>query len=76
MIGDILGTVSAVAGVAESMAKRAEQGQLIDAGDARGVARSLREVHDQLQRFNVAARRLDTDGEFAKRVLGEYTSDS
>ena len=75
MIGGILGILGAAAKTAEAIAEKAERGQLIDAGDARAVARTMEDVHAQLVAFKAAADRVDTDGDFAERVRNAYTID-
>lgn len=75
MIGGILDILGAASKTAESIAKRAERGQLIDAGDARAVAKTMEDIHAQLAAFKAAADRVDVGGDFAKRVRDEYTID-
>ena len=75
MIGGILAILGGVAKTAEAIAERAERGQLIDAGEARGVAKTMEDVHAQLAAFKAAADRVDSDGDFAKRVRDAYTID-
>ena len=71
--GGIISAVGAAAKTAEKIAERAQQGQLIDAGEARAHATSLKAVHERLSQFKQAADRVDTDPEFAQRVLDDAT---
>ncbi len=75
MIGAILGILGAAAKTAEAIAEKAERGQLIDAGEARAVAKTMENIHAQLAAFKTAADRVDADGDFARRVRDAYTLD-
>ncbi len=75
MLGAILTAVGSGLRIAESIAQRAERGQLIDAGDARAVAKTMEDIHAQIAAFKAAADRVDADGDFARRVRDAYTLD-
>jgi hypothetical protein len=71
--GGIVSAVGAAAKTAEAIAEKSQQGQLIDAGEARGLATNLQAIHEQLQKFKAVADLVDSDPEYAQRVLDTYT---
>lgn len=73
--GGIASGVASAMKVAEAIAERAKNGQLIDAGEARAHAANLKAIHDQLAVFKRVADRIDTDPDFARRVRAEFEDD-
>jgi hypothetical protein len=72
-IGSAVEAVAAAAKAAAALAERAQQGQLIDAGQALALATTLQAINETLQKFKTAADRIDTDPEFAASVLAAST---
>jgi hypothetical protein len=72
-IGSAVEAVAAAAKAAAALAERAQQGQLIDAGQALALATTLQAINEKLQAFKVAADRVDTDAGFADLVRSAFT---
>ena len=74
MIGitTILGGLAKAAG---AIAAKAEQGQLIDAGEARGHANRLEALYAKLEEMRGSRDRIDSDPEFDRWVLEQIRRD-
>lgn len=73
--GTIAEGVTKALGIAENITRKSQEGQLIDAGEARGLVESLEGVNAKLADLKAAADRIDTDPDFARSVRRQYTTD-
>ena len=71
--GGVISVISSAAKTAEIFAEKSQQGQLLDAGEARAHAENLKALNEQLHKFKEAADRVDSDPEYAQRVLDNAT---
>lgn len=73
--GGIASGIASAMKVAEAIAERSKNGQLIDAGEAKAHADSLKAIHEQLAIFQRVADRIDADPDFARRVRDHFEDD-
>ena len=73
--GTIAEGVSKALGIAENISRKSQEGQLIDAGEAKGLVKGLETLNAQLADFKAAADRVDSDPDYAKRVRDDATTD-
>ena len=75
MIGGIMTAAGAGLELANTIAEKSKNQQLIDAGEAQALVEIMGGINEKLQSFQRAAVAADTDPEFAKRVSAFFTED-